>query len=378
VVDYKCKTGEIIKRGKYPRAVGDLSAPGASVAGYFMDWVKEAFSIPYRDGKYTYTFIKQPDHNVLQSVFHDLIYPTGVHLFYFSDDSCISALCSDGNFVANLDISACDGSNFDPIFNILEFIMSVDDRYNADIKAVFDQLELPCEVRTVHDKILAKAGRVTLTPKGKVLYSGSVLTTSTNNTANMVFGLCLKRILGQRSFTKKEFGDAVIKAGECAGYIFKIDMCDNYSDIQFLKHSPAMVGGVIVPFLNLGTMLRSLGTCIGDLPGKRKNHLYQRAEIFYSDVVKSYIHAGNTSVLKALQTRVIKKTFGLKHIRGVIPYLRSSCHIPIDIPDEELTRRYKVGPQDIQELVLYLISSKFGEIISLPVVDMIMAKDYGY
>lgn len=370
IVDYKCKTGELLPVNKYPRAIGDLTCPGSTALGYFMDWVKEAFQVPYLVNGSTAQFIKTPDHSILQEVFTKLIYSDKLTFVYFSDDSCISVPCTDGTLMANLDISACDGSNFDPVFNILKEIMSVDSRYIKDITDAFMQCKATCVVKAPDSK-----EKIKLTPKGHVLYSGSVLTTTVNNMANsLIFLSIMKEYDPLRPLSKMEMKDMIVNAAFRAGFILKIDECTHHSGIQFLKHSPAIVNNTVIPYLNIGTMLRGFGTYCGDLPGRKRLGILKRAQMFNSDVIKSWKHAGNTSIHRAF-----KKYHTVNSTLNIVIEMKSFNSISTDpIPDEEICRRYGLSQSELDELLYYISNCRVYDRVSCSAIDKILAKDYGY
>lgn len=370
-VDYKCKTGELLADGKYPRAVGDMTCPGSTVLGYFMDWVKEAFSREYTHMGSTAQFVKTPDHNVLKDMFHKLIYPTYFHFFFFSDDSIAAVQTLDGPLRFNLDISSCDGSNFRPVFDILEQAMSVDSRYTQDVKWAFKQCSAPCVI-----KELGGVGKVKLKPVDHVLYSGSVLTTSINNMANTLIFLAISTRLGNRLLPSQEVRQIILDAGKSVGYILKIDECKHVEDLQFLKHSPSIVGQSIEPWLNIGAVLRGFGTTVRDLPGRRKLGLEKRARIFTSDVVKGLVHAGNTSILDSFNTKKLGASFGKRFQTSATWNPQNSSGVRI--PDESIARRYGLSLEEMDELNSLIRTSGFGARVNSPIVNKIMSKDYSY
>lgn len=370
LVDYKCKKGELLPRNKYPRAIGDLTAPGSTALGYYMDWVKEQFQRTYTIGRATCRFIKTPDSDIMTEVFRNLINPNGLYFCFFSDDSCISVQCSDGVLTANLDISACDGSNYDPVFNILHSVMDVDPRYKTDVSDAFKQCRTTCVVKEIDGR-----SRVYLKPKGHILYSGSVLTTSINNMANTLIFLHIAHMWNNTIVSKQEMRRIIVSAAELAGYILKIDECQTPGDIQFLKHSPAIVGDDVVPYLNIGVLLRGFGTILGDLPGKEKLGLAERARRFNSDVIKSWKHAGNTSIKYAFSNKIIDRTL---HTKLPESTWRMTSSKDVFIPDEAICERYRINPVELDELNYYIRVCDVGDIIHLPVVNKIMKKDYSY
>lgn len=361
-VRYKCKINELLKKGKNPRGIGDLSCPGSSVAGYAFEWVKEAFSHEYTDNNFTLQFVKTPEKQLLSRVFDKLLHPTGTHMFYFSDDACLSSVCIDGVFTANLDISQCDGSHYFT-FDVLKELIMGDARYDEDFHMVFEQCSSDFVVYSTDWK-----ERIRFKPDGKILYSGSVLTTSLNNVANSLIGLNINRLLGGRRVLKAELRRIIVRAAYEMGFLLKIDECQNHGDIQFLKHSPAIVGDLIVPYKNIGAQLRGFGTCVGDLPGKAKLGIGQRAANSNNQTVRSWVHDGNTSVFRSFWQRWVGE--GRPDDLTELDTVR--------IPDSELALRYKLTTSQVEELCELISGAGIGDCVNTEIVDRVFAKDYGY
>ena len=373
-VNYKLKPHELLAAEKYPRAIGDLTCPGSTMGGYIMDTIKMVFAIPFVIGSASCRFVKCPDISVLREVFHCLMYTPGLYFVFFSDDSCIGMDCLDGRLVANLDISACDGSNFDPVFDLLRSVMDVDARFSFDIAGIFAQCLLPFIVHSVN-----YAQRIVFRPLGQVLYSGSVLTTCINNMANTLIFLSIVKKMNGKVWSKQDSIRMIKEAAEEVGFILKVDICDTYSQIQFLKHSPALVSGEIVPYLNLGVWLRGCGTCVGDLPvvkgHKKGEKSYSvRAAAYNSDVIKSRIHAGKHVIASAFQHLVVDTTVGA----SAEEYSLSTNGCDTFIPTEELALRYGVTPTAIEELGHLISKMDTRQKLTSDTIDRIFAKDYGY
>lgn len=372
-VRYKLKPHELLAQGKYPRAIGDLTCPGSTMGGYIMDTIKMVFAIPFVIGSASCRFVKCPDIQILKGVFHNLMSHPGLYFVFFSDDSCIGLDCTDGRLIANLDISACDGSNFDPVFDCLKRAMDVDARFSYDIEGIFAQCLLPFIVHSVD-----YMQRIVFTPLGKVLYSGSVLTTCINNMANTLIFLSIVHKLGGVVRSKQDSMKIIQEAAEEVGFILKVDVCTHHGDIQFLKHSPAFVKGEIVPYLNLGVWMRGFGHCVGDLPivkgSKKGDRSYStRARAYNSDVVKSRVHAGKHVIQRAFQEHVIDTTLETK-----FEEILSTNGCDTFIPTEELAARYGVTSTAIEELGHLISGIGTRQKITSDTIDRIFAKDYGY
>jgi len=374
-VSYKCKPGELLPDGKYLRAVGDLTTPGSTAGGYIMDMVKGAFEVAYSIDGNLMRFVKTPAKDDLSRAFQQLHNPVKSTFVFFSDDSCFSFRCRDGVFMCNLDISQCDGSNFDVVFQLLKGIMRQDGRFNLDIDAIFAQCLLPCVVRNPFSK-----ERVTFTPRHYTLYSGSVLTTSINNTANsLIWCSILQYCTGD--LYMRDMPSLIAFAAAQVGFIVKCIVAPTVEHLQFLKHSCSIVDGVYTPWLNIGVMLRSFGMCKGDLPGVRgvrRPSVQLRASAYLSDVVRSWAHGGDHLVTDSFRNRFIieqrsklrgeeKRT---RTFRGAVEYPR--------IPLEYIANRYGLCEYELEELVALVSSSQFGHGLHTPAVAKILSIDYGY
>jgi len=110
---------------KYPRMVNDMGIEGSLFCGFIFDKLKKYLAEYYSHSKCEEQFVKTPDLNVLTTVFQKLVSPEKRMYFpYFSDDSCASIRCSDGVFMANVDISCCDGSNGPAVFEAMRSVVS--------------------------------------------------------------------------------------------------------------------------------------------------------------------------------------------------------------------------------------------------------------
>jgi len=373
-VDYKCKTGELLPDKKYLRAVGDCTTLGSLKCGYYMDHVKTAFEGTFQSGYGRCEFVKLPDLSKLRSVFRKLLFPKrGFYFSFFSDDSCVGFKCSNGTLVANLDISACDGSNYRPVFDILREAMSVDSRFNLDVLGAFLQLEAYAKVTDPTDS----RNKLLMKPVGPVLYSGSVLTTSVNNMANTLIFLSIA-IRWRPEMTKEETIVLIRESANRMGFILKVDICHVMSDVQFLKHSPHLnQNGVIDAVLNLGVLMRGFGTVVRDLPGSSKDNLRDRCNVFNSEVIRGWIHVGNHIITHAFRTKIIAKRSKKPISQGWIVDNVTGRQLG-NISTSELATRYRLPEVQLEELAEMIVYAKVGDFICHPALDVIMAKDYGY
>jgi len=367
-VRVKAKPGEFLDRGKYLRAVGDCTAPGTSVFAYFMDFVKYAFSIPYRYKTGVSVFVKPSAENMAKA-FDMLIAPKDQLSFIFlSDDSCLSIVCSDGIFRCNMDVKVCDGSHYDPIFEVFRAAIDTNDsRFTNDISNFFAQCLSKCVIFSTQWL------KVLLRPLFHTLYSGHAATTNLNNTANtMIFIQIADALEVHGSVTKSQCAALITNAAAKIGYLVRIDQCDHIQQLQFLKHSPTADGGF---FLNLGVILRSHGSCDGELPGR--GEIKARSYNYQASVIDGYVHSGDSSIMRNLRARYPTKP-STKIIIKNDEQWRVKRSSESFVSDNDLCLRYQISQCDLDELNIYTGEGKDGDIIRCAALDKIFKVDYGY
>jgi len=368
-VRIKTKPGEFLERGKYLRAVGDCTAPGTSVFAYYMDFVKYVFSIPYHYKSGVAVFVKPSADNIGRA-FDMLINPkTQLSFVFLSDDSCLSIICKDGIFRCNMDIKVCDGSHFDPIFKVFRAAIDTgDSRYTVDIANFFLQcLSLCCIFSTQWYRIVLK-------PLFHTLFSGHASTTNLNNTANtMIFIQIADALEEHGEITISQCSDLIIKAAAKIGYLVRTEECHHVQQLQFLKHSPTGDGGF---FLNLGVILRSHGTCEGELPGR--GEISKRAYDYQAGVINGYVHSGDSSIMRSLRSRYPSKPSSKIYKCKSSELWRVKYEIEHQVSDRDLCNRYQISQGELDELNVYTRDGKDGDVVRCSALDKIFKVDYGY
>lgn len=372
-VKYVCKPGEILPPGKFLRAIGDLGPAATARAGHLMEHVKNAFAVEYRFGDSSYQFVKSPSTDLLSQAFCDVLYTNDMSFRCFSDDSIVGVATPEGRFYANADISACDGSNFDPVFNFLRRIMINSGANVQDVNGVFDQCRAICRIYPIKDKHnpAPKGWKIKLRPRYATLYSGSVLTTSINNCANFgIYSAFAEMLPPYPERTFENVSACLVEAAFRMGFVLRADRCACPEKLQFLKSSPALVDGHIHVFLNVGVMFRSFGTFHGDLPGT--GPIQDRARTYNSDVVRAFVHAGDHAITTAFRTHIIDAKHKTKD-----RYYNDATRLRIEgvskyIPLSALAARYDVSISEIEQLADAVQSSTVGTLFSsraLQVID---------
>jgi hypothetical protein len=362
----KLKLYEKAKPGKNPRLIGDYTTPGSLLAGYLCEIAKSAF-VGCQDGYSQHgfdvcgmysEFVKSTDSATLDRVGDMLVNDTRNMHFHHSDDSLLKL---DGKLY-ELDISSCDSSNGQPIFDIVSWLFE-GTQYKDIIERCIGQCSLGLKVRDPCNY----SNSVKLQGIRPFEYSGSTLTTLLNEIASTLIGI-------QISFDKSNTSEQVINSAMSVGYNVSLVLRDNMSQATLLKNSWDGTRS----FLNLGAILRSFGTFSGDLPGSSKIPLDIRCEDFCASLVIAYKHSGLTSVYKALARRYCYHTgYYDDVVKHNLSYSYNSEFARGDISDKAIIDRYCVTQSQIDELNYYITFRPMFQVLSLPIIDKIYFVDYG-
>ena len=365
---YKIKTGEFAKAGKYPRMIGDLGVT-ASLRGFRVTKLLKIgmFNHPlYINGGCLF-FCIRPDVDTLTYVFSELITPTDRFFFvYFSDDSCISIRVSDGKILrSNLDIATCDASHGRKVFRAVTD--ATPRRARNVTRDLVKQCELPIEVRSRAD---AK-NKILLEPDEPTLYSGSTLTTSINNIANIAIGIEISRV-------EDPTLERILLAATNVGYILKGEECQRVQDLQFLKHSPVLdLQGRLRPLLNLGVLLRMSGTCHGDLPGK--GPLQERAEAFQQALLQGAYPRAHFPMVDLMRHDVeVSEEMSDEvafRLRYKVQHQDLDAHWYAD--SRSVNLRYRLDQYEAMWLEDVFAHGGYRDFYAHPALDKILQKDYG-
>lgn len=367
----KFKKDEWAKPNKIPRLIADLGV-AASLQGFAVTGLlKEAMAAEtfvYRG--ITIQFCKSPATSMLREVFHKLLNPLGVGYFvYFSDDSCFSFRDASGKITTyNMDIKKCDASHGPTIFDALQWVTP--ERVRPAVSTLVDQCRLPITVRSVHDKrhvVKLQANR----PK---LYSGSTITTSINNLANMAIAIGI----ADRAAHAPIDPQLIHAAAADTGYLLNdLEPATQPHDIQFLKHSPAFdTNGDMQPLLNFGVLLRASGTCKGDLPGR--GDIETRARRFQGGLIHGMFPRVDAPVLRTMLSHTLPPDAAVrKTLVEQLKYTTTSDEEQtLSFTDEEMLQRYRLTPYQFEDL-LYGLDGGFETSYACSGSAKVLELDYG-
>lgn len=351
----KVKLFERAKPGKMPRLIGDYTCPGSLLAGFLCEIAKDV-APTFHMRRLTTRFSGSTDATSLNNLGNTFFRSNRNEHVHFSDDSIIKI----GGKYYNLDISSCDKSNLTPVFDSLAFLFSDLPQFHQVIRKAIQQCHSTFTIHDPNSKL-----RVNLNPKWPSEFSGTTLTTLLNVLASYSIGVALE-------YYNPQCIQDIIAACAFAGYDVTVEECTRVEHVQFLKHSWYLHDEEYHSFLNLGPILRSFGTCLGDLPGK--GELTSRAYVWNSTIISAYCHSGKTRVQEILESQ----------------YKSSSrCRLPYDIekhssgvrrpstPCDRVCARYGFSQAEWTHFLALVESSDLFSTIRHTCITKIFLIDYG-
>lgn len=354
---------EWAKYGKFMRQIVDLSCEGSLLGGAMAKDIKKCFDCSIR-----WCFVGTPNLNVLQTVFKELCETTSIYYAFFSDDSCIGLRCSDGHFLANMDIKCADGSAGVKIFDSL-LQVTAGTQFHEVMKNCVEQCRKPLKLSNPFFNYY-----MTAEPLARpILYSGSVLTTLVNNFGNLLIYSVIQDWLDSLDCLPSyaEVVDKIPHLARLAGYNVTLDICRDSYDLQLLKFSPGSYD--YIPYLNLGPILRAIGSSDGDLPGKLSDELCDNRD---RDIVAGLVHAGDHFLTECL--REMFPTRGKIYNKMYVLSNLIDCSLGRAIDEEFICKRYNISKGEITDFVSQLRKLKIGYSLDHKVSRNIYTKDYGY
>jgi hypothetical protein len=344
--------------------------------------VKQAMAeeVIYLEGRYpaTVEYIPKPDLQVLYNVFNTIPGTSGSKLH--SDDIITWWQCEDGLLGANIDISQCDLSQTEAVFEQALRIVPV--KYRQVMETLITQCKLDLQIGV-------GPGKLVFRPTRPVEYSGSVLTTLLNNLASFAISLALLEgvnamITGTRTMAMVRDALALILPN--LAWKVEIEFWRRYEDAQLLKHSPCLTEqGDWYPVLNLGVIFRAMGRTRFDLPGS--GPVEARARDFMWCWTKGLVHAGEHDITHALRAKytavdrnvngAISKQMWIAARMDATHFVCSSTTQHPQLLSTSLVARYECGLGDLAEAVSLIEASNFGDILSCQLMNQALKKDYG-
>lgn len=367
-VQLNMKPLEWARPNKIGRIVCDLTTEASLRGGWLIDLVKKAMALLEDDVRGArIVFVKSPDLSVLSHWFAVMQVETAS--LYFSDDSVISIRCSDGMLWINMDIASCDASNGSAVFLfLLDFVPK---EYRHVIQSLVDQCTMPCRLGVGESTMKFR-------PRGHFEYSGSLLTTLLNNVSNRtLLALILSHLpFGSIEETRMWLNSYVSKLP----WSVTCEFCDRFEQVQFLKCSPCLaVDGTVCAVLNLGVILRCMGQCSWDLPGR--GDLEKRAFDFNAGLVRGLVHAGDHEMM-----RILRAKFGCAKAHsgeGTVTHYNShivefmSPGLEIELSEVSVIARYGCSLESYECFLSLLRVAEYGDVVDCEASRIILDVDYG-
>lgn len=361
----KPKPMEFAKPGKSLRIICDLGTQASLPTLGIAERIKLGMDdrpIDWEGG--VLEFVKDPNPERLESVFAKLRNPPGRFYFvYFSDDSCLALRTPNGTKWYNIDISSCDASHTDSLFEFLR--LCVPAAGQSSIAVAIEQCRAPLCIKSVE----IPKRRVIVQPIGARLYTGSGITTAINNLASVLIAIAITR--------SPQISTGLNQRAQEVGYqITGGEPLERFEDLQFLKHSPVWDGGRWVPIINVGVFLRASGAVKGDFPGcgdlEGRVRAYQAA---LTHGIFGHIENPFCDAVKAAPRAPVDAAL-VELIRKDKPIACPVTQVRYVVSDEDLFRRYDVTAADLADLRL-AANTQYGEESNYPIIDRILFKDYG-
>lgn len=354
------KGEEWAKPLKYPRLVNDLTTAasllGATITHIYKD--NMAANPLWHNGGVA-IFVSSPNEDVLKYVFNLLIRANHPVFIYFSDDACLGITIDGRRLMCNIDISTCDASHTNSLFQTLTMVTR--GKCRQLMRRLIQQCKQPLKLRTRKGRHTAK-----YRPREPVLYSGSTLTTLLNNMANLcIFISVMETRIGEIS--------DIVSAAAQAGYNITCDVCSQPEKLQFLKHSPCNIDGVFYPVLNAGVILRLSGMSKRDVPGSKKTPFVQRANSFQRSLMNCFKNSPRHPLIDALTPDgALIQNFTSGHY--IVDHLANTTSF--EVPIQHFERRYDITASDYHELC-HFSRFGFGHFIRCRASHAMLKLDYG-
>jgi len=323
-------------------------------------------------------FVDQNRPTDIKSVFNH------VHKRLFSREPCVSfVFFSDDSFLVhnlwgvpviwNLDISSCDTSNGFGVFYLVGCFMRSCGVPDEKMLGLLEQCTKP--FRATNPDNRDEWFQAEFLSYYQI--SGTVLTTLINNWANLlvISAICAALLSGA---DRREVVEEFVAA---AGYVVTIEECAEFEELTFLKRHPCRTrdGDWAAPIC-LGTMIRSFGVIqpqldVNTVPNSAGWTMEKRARAFLGAVAACWVNEPDQPFIAALTTAFPS----FHHVNLSTDQLKHSARKFKDFSELDivsLCRRYHIFTSEYDALCAALTNSQIGDMVTLPVVDVILRQDY--
>jgi hypothetical protein len=399
-----CIKRELAKFGKAPRLFVQYGA-GAMYANELPEFIKlciDGLHLFTNNGKTLAMYIAgKPKSDTLQKLFQMLkdamVIPNFMQVIIFSDDSCVSGSDVNRSWGFNVDISSNDSSQDVPAFYAVYSSMA--NFHEGKARGLIDQCLQPMEIPNPE----FPDEKITIKFDGPFEGSGTVLTTILNHYASAMNYLACFYLWTNGV----DVETSIMEGAQLCGHVVT---CEKWGSsgteihkVQFLKRSPVEINGQLIPQINLGCVLRSLGSVEDELSAKQlgvSQSMFtsmsnnDRMQRFFSSVIEGWKNETGNSILNALRERFnssssaevveINKHDSLKHVfspnneesKEQAGFANSNGSFS-ESSDAGLFLRYGLNSDEISELVSLIKNIQLGMHVSCDALAKIYHVDYG-
>lgn len=311
----------------------------------------------------------------------------------YSDDTIYAGNIDGKRFMCNVDISSCDSNQASLNFYQVGYMLA---QFNKE-RAI--GLLKQCGLEIVLTNPCAEKERLRIQMHGLFEGSGTVLTTILNHTASatnaILTGLVLNDMLQRKcSIDVPEcikFG-AYLGGHEVTVEDCSVDSAPCVEKLQFLKHSPMFTTkGSLVPVLNIGCVLRSLGTHDGDITATTlglstedyvAKNWGERADYFIGSIINGLKHEPKHPIIAALRSRFPLLAGRSMNVRDWLPNSVSviednSDRGALEVDPDSFARRYDMSSDEMGVLCNQIEHIIVGRRVSGMALERIYRADYG-
>jgi hypothetical protein len=207
-------------------------------------------------------------------------------------------------------------------------------QFKVGLAKLTEQLMWPLYIVSPSEKQKFK-----LFPTTPCLYSGSALTTAANTIASSSIAVACSLTGGSQ--------DELKQAAYTAGFKVTVKECTKIEDLDFLKHFPVRIAGVIYPVLCQGVIVRTFGK-------KRRNFQWKK----YGYLQSGYNFNCNLTAAYKVQAPTLITRSLIESFPPTTPYYTSyllgsmakDLSVP-DVPIQSLIRRYNLTMKDVAHAI---------------------------
>lgn len=392
---------ELSKPGKHGRLYVTYNESIINL-GWFFTYLKSWFCVEHRS-LFGHTPLCVSIRKALdENSTYDPDPPIGLNGQIFSDDMSFQYRWANGLFRFDADISSCDAGNTLAFFYLLATVSLFVGATIEMIRASYNRLKEAIIIRNPSNP----KEFIRIKPKTIFQGSGCPETTIVNDVASISIALAMQVFIdyyNSHMFESKEhdyrgfFDNApsLVKieilqlAALAVGHVITVDEKKTPEELQFLKYSPFLTTtGDFVSVRNLGAILRSLGSCDGDITALMLNlpknefatlSFENKMELFMRSVVSGLVNEPKSIIMDALRERFPRRDTPI--VPGAHLWDKPSYHTTTDrstytILTESYISRYGGTSDDWQLLADQIRDFAFGHHFTSPLIAAVMAVDY--